>query len=259
MTGEVHLSCSIRASREELWEACSTRSGLECWYADRVTGTVARGSVLRLEWPDLGATVELGVDAVHPGERVLFVNGASQVSLAVFDGRIELSHAGLESDDDVQGFQSSWRVALSLLKHSLEEHPGSPRRIRWAARSVKASPELVHLCFTSPAALDKWVGRGSRMGGEGDAYALTLPSGERISGKVLSRSEGRDVALSWDEQNDSVLIFRTLPSPRIDEERVAAICWSKWGATEPGERALERQLNEALERLGAMLAMSGRA
>jgi uncharacterized protein YndB with AHSA1/START domain len=259
MTGEVHLVCSIQASREELWQACSTRSGLECWYADRVTGSVARGVVLRLEWPDLGATVELGVEEVVPDERIVLVNGASRVTLAVADGRLELSHAGLQSEDDVQGFSSSWRVALAMLKHALEEHPGSPRRIRWAARSVRASPELVHLCFTSSAALDKWVGRGSRMGAEGERYALTLPSGERVSGKVLCRTEGRDVALSWEEQNDSVLVFRTLPSPRAAEERVAALCWSKWGATEPGERALEKQLNEALERLGAMLAMSGRA
>jgi uncharacterized protein YndB with AHSA1/START domain len=259
MTGEVHLVCSIEASREELWEACSTRAGLECWYADRVTGSVARGAVLRLEWPDLGATVELVVEEVRPDERIVLVNGASRVALSVSEGRLELWHAGLESEDDVQGFSSSWRVALAILKQALEEHPGSPRRIRWAARSVRASPELVHLCFTAPAALDRWLGRGSRMGAEGESYSLTLPSGETVSGTVLCRSEGRDVALSWSEQNDSVIVLRTLPSPRKAEERVAAICWSKWGATEPGERALEKQLNEALERLGALLAMSGSA
>src|SRR5262249_7507851 len=155
------------ASREELWQACSTRSGLESWYADRVTGTVARGGVLRLEWPDLGASVELIVEEVRPDDRVVLANGKSRVALAVGEGRLELSHEGFQSEDDLLGFRSSWRVALSMLKHALEEHPGSPRRIRWAARTVRASPELVHLCFTSSAALERWVGQGSRMGAEG--------------------------------------------------------------------------------------------
>jgi tRNA pseudouridine-54 N-methylase len=97
------------------------------------------------------------------------------------------------------------------------------------------------------------------MGAEGEAYSLTLSSGERMSGKVLCRVAGRDLALSWEEQNDSILALRTLPSPRADRERVVAICWSKWGATEPGEHAVEGELKRALERLSGILAMSGRA
>jgi len=76
---------------------------------------------------------------------------------------------------------------------------------------------------------------------------------------VLCRAPGRDVALTWEEQNDSVLVLRTLPSPRASQERVVAICWSKWGATEPGEHAIETELRRSLERLGALLAMSGSA
>jgi uncharacterized protein YndB with AHSA1/START domain len=259
MTGEVKLDCSVRASREELWEACSTRSGLEGWYADKVTGTVARGARLRLEWPELGAAVELDVEEIQQNEHLVLVNGKSRVSLAVSEGRVELTHSGLAEQDDEDGFRSSWRVALAMLKHSLEEHPRAPRRVRWAARPAQTSAELAHLCFTAPAALDRWLGQGSVMGAEGEAYGLTLLSGERMTGNVLCRVEGRDVALTWEEQNDSVLVLRTLPSPRASRERVVAICWSKWGATEPGEHAIETELRRALERLGALLAMSGSA
>ncbi len=259
MTGEVKLSCSTRASREELWEACGTRSGLEGWYADRVTGTVARGAKLRLEWPELGAAVELEVEDVQQNERLVLVNGKSRVSLAVSEGSIELIHSGLADEDDADGFRSSWRVALAMLKHSLEEHPRAPRRVRWAARPAHTSAELAHLCFTAPAALERWLGRASALGAEGDRYHLTLLSGESMTGTVLCRAPGRDVALTWEEQNDSVLVLRTLPSPRASQERVVAICWSKWGATEPGEHAIETELRRSLERLGALLAMSGSA
>ncbi|HEX3597075.1 MAG TPA: hypothetical protein VHU80_18330 [Polyangiaceae bacterium] len=259
MTGEVKLECSIRASREELWEACSTRSGLEGWYADKVTGTVAPGARLKLEWPELGAAVELDVEDVRQNERLALVNGKSRVTLAVADGHVELLHSGLTEEDDVEGFRSSWRVALAILKHSLEEHPRAPRRVRWAARPAQTSAELAHLCFTAPAALERWLGQGSLMGGEGEAYRLTLLSGDSMSGTVLCRVAGRDVALTWIEQNDSVLVLRTLPSPRVSQERVVALCWSKWGATEAGEHAIENELQRALERLGALFAMSGSA
>jgi uncharacterized protein YndB with AHSA1/START domain len=203
--------------------------------------------------------LELGVEEVRPNELIVLANGKNRVSLAVSDGQVELTHEGLSSEDDLEGFASSWRVALATLKHALEEHPRSPRRTRWAARRAQTSAELAHLCFTAPAALDRWLGQGTVMGAEGEAYSLTLSSGERMSGKVLCRVAGRDLALSWEEQNDSILALRTLPSPRADRERVVAICWSKWGATEPGEHAVEGELKRALERLSGILAMSGRA
>lgn len=259
MTGEVNLKSSIRASREELWEACSTRSGLEGWYADRVTGTVASGAKLRLEWPELGASVDLYVEELRQNEQVVLVNGKSRVRLSIGDGTLHLLHTGLDDDDDVEGFRSSWRVALSILRQSLEEHPRAPRRVRWAARPARTSAEMAHLCFTAPAALDRWLGRGSVMGAEGEAYRLTLASGEMMSGRVLCRAAGRDVALSWSEQNESVLVLRTLPSPRASQERVIAVCWSKWGATEPGEHALHNELRRCVERLGALLATTGTA
>jgi uncharacterized protein YndB with AHSA1/START domain len=259
MAGDVNLIWSIRASREELWEACSTRSGLEGWYADRVTGTIANGAKLRLEWPELGATVELYVEDIRHGDRIALVNGKSRVQLTIGEGTVQLTHTGLDDGDDAEGFRSSWRVALAILQQSLEEHPRAPRRVRWAARPARTSAELAHLCFTAPAALDRWLGHGSVMGGEGEAYRLTLPSGEPMSGTVLCRTPGRDVALTWSEQNDSVLVLRTLPSPRASQERVIALCWSKWGATEPGEHAIHGELRRCVERLGALLAMTGSA
>lgn len=259
MAGEVNLVCSLRASREELWDACSTRAGLEGWYADRVTGTVTTGANVRLEWPELGAAVELRVEELRHNQRVVLVNGKSRVMLAIGDGTIELTHTGLEDEDDVDGFRSSWRVALAILRQALEEHPGAPRRVRWAARPVQTSAELAHLCFTAPQALDRWLGHGAVMGGEGETYRLTLASGELMSGTVLCRAPGRDVALSWSEQNDSVLVLRTLPSPRTAHERVIAVCWSKWGAMEAGEHAIESELRRSVERLGTLLAMTGSA
>ena len=258
MTGEVRLERSFRASRKELWEACATRSGLEGWYADRVSGTLARDGKVRLEWPELGARVDLDVEEHVPDRRIVFSHGATRVILAISEGRVSLTHEGLDAEDDVQGFESSWRVALAMLRHALEVHPGKPRRTRWVVRGVSTSASLAHLCFTEPEALATWLGRGATVGDEGQPFVIRTANGESISGDVLIRDGGRDVAFSWREQSDSVLVFRTLPSPTA-EGRILAACWSKWGPTQAGERAVVTELSRALDRLALVLSKSGEA
>jgi uncharacterized protein YndB with AHSA1/START domain len=259
MTGEVRLVQSIRAPRADLWSACSTVSGLEGWYADRVTGNLARGGSVRLAWPDLSAAVDLDIVDWVVNERLVFANGQSKVTLEIREGSVGLCHEGLADDDDIEGFHSSWRVALAVLAHALESHGGSPRRTRWAVRPARTSATLAHACFTEPAALSAWFGPGAVVGAEGELCALALGAKEHLTGRVLVRSGARDVAYSWKEQNDSVLILRTLPSSTSDDERILAACWSKWGPTSPGERAVENELKRALERLAALLAKSGSA
>lgn len=259
MTGEVRLERSFRASRRELWEACATRSGLEGWYADRVSGTLAADGKVRLEWPDLGARVDLDVEEHVPDRRIVFSHGETRVILAVSDGRVALTHAGLDASDDLPGFESSWRVALAVLGHALEVHPGKARRSRWVVRGVTSSPTLAHLCFTEPEALATWLGREAKMGHEGEPFAIRTANGDNISGDVLVRSGGRDVAFSWREQSDSVLVFRTLPSPTAADGRLLAACWSKWGPTQAGERAVVTELSRALDRLALVLSKSGEA
>jgi uncharacterized protein YndB with AHSA1/START domain len=259
MTGEVRLERSFRASREELWEACATRSGLEGWYADRVSGSLALDGKIRLEWPELGARVDLDVTEHVPNDRVVFAHGETRVILAVDDGKVALTHEGLSDSDDVAGFESSWRVALALLGHALEKHPGKPRRTRWIVRGASASAPLAHLCFTEPQALSTWLGQKAQIGDEGGAFSIQTAAGERMTGKVLVRDGGRDVAYSWHEQSDSVLVFRTLPAPDSEDGRLLAACWSKWGATQAGERAVVTDLSRALDRLATVLSKTGDA
>lgn len=259
MTGEVRLERTYRASRRELWDACTTRSGLEAWYADRVSGTLESAGKVRLEWPDLGARVDLEVEELVPDRRIVFSHGETRVTLEVADGRVALTHAGLDSSDDVEGFESSWRVALAVLGHALEVHPGKPRRTRWVVRGISTSATLAHLCFTEPQALATWLGREAKIGDEGQPFVMRGVNGDNISGDVLIREGGRDVAFSWREQSDSVLVFRTLPSPGPADGRIVAACWSKWGPTQAGERAVVTELSRALDRLALVLAKSGEA
>lgn len=258
MTGEVRLGKSIRASREELFRACATTDGLERWYADRVTGAMTRGSSVRLEWPELNAGVELHVAELVPNERIVLASGESRVTLTVSEGHLELVHEGLAPTDDVPGFGSSWRVALAVLAHAVEAHPGRPRRTDWIARPARTSATLAHLCFTEPEALTSWLGRAEKIGAEGQPYSIRLETGETMQGKVVARPSGRDVAFTWEERGNSVVVFRTLPSPS-EGERVLAVCWSHWTPEEAGERAVVNGFERAIERLSSVLLQSGEA
>jgi hypothetical protein len=255
----VRLERSFRASRQELWEACATRSGLEGWYADRVSGSLSPDGKIRLEWPELGARVDLDVEEHVLNDRVVFAHGETRVTLAVEDGKVALTHQGLDDSDDVAGFESSWRVALAVLGHALEVHPGKSRRTRWVVRGATTSATLAHLCFTEPQALSTWLGQKALVGEEGEPFSIQTAAGERMTGDVLVRDGGRDVAYSWHEQSDSVLVFRTLPAPDSDDGRLLAACWSKWGPTQAGERAVVTDLSRALDRLALVLSKSGDA
>ncbi|HEX7670607.1 MAG TPA: hypothetical protein VF395_13525 [Polyangiaceae bacterium] len=258
MTGEVRLEKSIRASREDIFRACATTDGLERWYADRVTGGVAEGSSVRLEWPDLNAGVELRVADLVQNERIVLASGDSRVTLTISEGHVALVHEGLAVTDDLPGFDSSWRVALAVLAHAVEAHPGRPRRTHWVARPARTSANLAHLYFTEPEALTSWLGRAEKIGREGESYSLRLESGETMRGTVIARPSGRDVAFTWEERGNSALVFRTLPSPS-EGERVLAVCWSHWTPEQTGERAVVTGIERAIERLSSVLLQSGEA
>jgi len=263
MTGDLHIGRRISAPGDELWQACATARGLESWYADRVTGTVAAGERLQLEWPGLGVSFCLDVEECAAPRRVAFRNGPSVVSLEVEEGHVALTHRGLGATDDFEGFEASWRVALALLGHALESHRGKRRRASWFCRRARTTAELAQVYFSDPGGLAAWLGEATALRGDGQKYSVRSFAGEAMNGRVLVDS-ARDIALSWQERNNSVLVFRTLPSPLSARERVLALCWSRWIHPSGGEEdhtvtTTENELRRSLNRLGRVLDQSGSA
>ena len=79
-----------------------------------------------------------------------------------------------------------------------------------------------------------------------------------MSGVVLAHTEGRDLALRWDEANYSVVSFRTLPSPTSPDERLLVVSWSRWSDLDNAER-IAGELDGALARLVQLLNQAGAA
>ena len=255
----IRISQKIPASLDALWVACATPSGIAGWQADKVTGAVRAGETLGLGWPDLGVSIRLDVIELLEGRLVVFGHGDSRVRFEVKEGEVELSHSAPFDEDEELGTESSWRLALGTLAHYLDRYAGQPRETVWLVKPAKTTAEAAHAFFTLPDALGAWLGRATApLGDVGSRYRISLSGGGTMSGVVLAHTEGRDLALRWDEANYSVITFRTLPSPTGEHERLMVISWSRWSELENAER-IAGELDGALARLVQVLGGAGAA
>jgi len=246
----------IAASRSELWRECATSRGLARWQADSVTGEVSQGSALTMSWPTMGLSVRVHVAEWIPNERVVYEVGSSRLMIIVSDGTVSLTHEGLRSNDEEDGMKSAWHTALGLLEHGLLHHPNQTRHARWFLQPVTTSPGFAHVHFTEDAALNQWLTSSGGIHEEGTMCRMALAWGAELTGKVLANVPERDVAISWTEESESCLVFRTFPSPRSSEERLLAICWSIYGRPDFPQESTQG-LQSAIERLGRVLSRAG--
>lgn len=236
------LRTSIAAPDELVWSYLSTAEGLACWQADSVHGDLTSGN-FSLRWPELGARLDLSVGELELGRRIVLRAGATALHLTLDEGVLELQHHGLDSQDDLKGFESSWLTALALLELAATKHPRTSRRVSWLFEEVPASAELLHCYFTEAPALGTWLGNTGRDLLSNDSYELTPFGGPAWSGRVLYAE--RDVCLHVGQWNDGALAMRSLPGQ--GGARIAALGISTWN--QPASDDLMETLQGALRRL----------
>lgn len=253
---KIRVTQPVDASRDDLWEACATADGIARWQADSASGDALEDGRLRLEWPALGASLDLDVVAATEGERLVLRSGDSLVEMTFAPGLVDVTHTGIDPSE-VEGMNASWRASLSVLAHQLSRHRGRDRDVKWFVRTAATSPETAHAYFTDEAALATWLTSRGGVGDAGSRAELTLIGEDAMSGQVLANVEGRDVVLTWEEDDDSTLTLRTLPSP-LDDNRILAVVWSRWGqSSDPARRS--GLLEAAVERLARVLESGGKA
>jgi uncharacterized protein YndB with AHSA1/START domain len=248
----------ILATRADIWRAIAEPDEIARWQADRASGRVVRGGSLKLAYPELGVELELAVEAAEPESRLVLSSGRSVADFQVDDEEVTLRHHGLEPGDECDGSASSWRVSLALLAHYLERHRGQARQTDWFVERVRATPGAVYCFFTQKAALSSWLGWGGDLGQPNDPVRLRTLWGETLTGRVLARTPDRDVAMSWDEHGDSVLVLRTLPVPSDPDHRLLIANLSRWGETGVPSATLAG-LGAACQRLARLLGTVARA
>lgn len=212
-----------------------------------------------MSWPALSVRADLEVEEVVEQERVVMRSGGLRVDMQLADERVTLDVTGAATEDEAQGSAAAWRVSLATLAHYVEHHPGQQRQMSWAVRPAEASAGAAYMCFTDAELLGAWLGSTSTtLDKPGARFVMELASGATMSGRVLALTPGRDLCLSWYEQDNSILALRTLPSPRKSGERLLVLAWSRWNATSSA-RTVWEDFESALGRLGRLLALRGDA
>jgi len=258
MPDRIEVVEPIRAPRERLWAALTEPLHLANWQAD-VARSLEHDGTLQLGWPALGVETELCVVEQRARERLVLSSGRSRVTFEIHEETLRLTHDGLVGQDEIDGVRSSWHVALKVLDHYLCHHYKHPRRVHWSVATVATSAATAHVFFTDATALDAWLTLGtSGLGEIGSPCHLSFAWGETLSGTVLARAPERDVAITWRERQNSVLIFRTLPSPSAPGERMLAVSWSHWNC-DGDDRNARAGFDGALLSLKRLMAASGNA
>ena len=239
-TKDIDLSIEIDASPEAVWRAISDGEELARWFpldAEVVPGV---GGTVTVAWgPDVVGTGH--IDVWEENRRLRYVESGGDQDVVVQEGGgeaavvaveytiegrggrtvLRLVNSGFSADDDWAEYfdtvESGWRYFLLNLKHYLERHGGTPRRMVRDRRKISL-PEP-----------DAWE---------------QLWSGHPVAVEMVAHP--LHLACRCEELNDALLFVELEPG----QDTYSLGVWlSLYGVAEDQAQELERSLGDCLERL----------
>lgn len=246
----IDLAIEIAADRSAVWRAISDGEEMSRWFAPRARIEPGEGGSVWISWGGAAESTAT-IDVWREGERLRTrAPGPGEQAPPQFveyriEGRggstlLRLVHSGFGAGDEWEEFidtlDSGWRYFLFNLKHYLERHAGSPRRMVSQRREV-ARPK--------PATWERLVGRGGPFATELPAVEgapVTLWSGD--AGTLVQVTPAMHLAARVPSLNEALLLLELEPGG----ERYHVGVWlSLYGAAEATADRLERSLGLALE------------
>jgi hypothetical protein len=169
---------------------------------------------------------------------------------------IRLINSGFREDaawnEEYEGVVSGWKMSLAILKHYLENYFAREKTSLLLMRPASFSYEQLHSYFVDSSKLALWLTKSGSIGKVGQACQLEFRDGGTLTGAVLADTE-REVTVSWEEIKGTL----ELKGFSMGPQRVAGVRCITWRSTEEQTQRLKKQLNEAVERLAALLPAHG--
>lgn len=257
-TKSIDLSIEIDAPTEAVWEAISNAEELQRWFPLNAEIEPGEGGTVTIDWgPDIRGTGD--IEVWEEGRRLLYVERpwgeakeGEAVRIAVeytLEGRggktvLRMVNSGFSADADWEDYidtlDSGWRYFLYNLKHYLERHRGTPRRMVWDRRKISL-----------PKA-DAWP----VLFGPGGLVSLQLPAQEGAAAQLWTGHEASvsmaappiHLACRCEELNDALLFVELEPgAPPYS----LGVWLSLYGVDEDRARELQQSLNARMEALAA--------
>lgn len=244
----VDKEITIRATPAQVYTAFVDARAIARWFVDAAEGVAKPGELMTWIFRDMNFRLPVPILEAQPNSE--FVTGADipgrlpalmEVSIRPVNGesgttRVRLVNSGFADgaqwDEEYQGVDSGWTMALATLKHALEVHPDRDRTHVMAMRPATFDPARLRALYTTAAGLDAWLGSDARITGDavhvGAELTLRTPGCGPLSGRVLADS-GREVLLEWREQS-AVLGLKTFAA---GPARMICLDFSTWSASPP--------------------------
>jgi uncharacterized protein YndB with AHSA1/START domain len=259
---KMEITISTTASPDQVYRAWADPEKISHWFTDKAEGQAEVGATITWFFDKFNYRIPYEVIAAEPGRRfairwnpppgrppgVLEVTiqqqaGSTIVSL-VNSGFLE----GAEWQNEYDGIDSGWQMALAILKHYLENYYGTPRSSFFAMRPANFTTERLLSFHRTAEGLAKWLTTSGGFNAVGDSFQLALRGGGTINGQVLALTKF-ETQLSWTEVH-GVLGLKAI---NMGPQKMLAVHGCGWGM--PSERAkeLEQQMERALESLAQAL------
>ncbi len=252
----------IRATPKQVWNAWAQPEHIAGWFADRAEGEPLVGSTITHFFDKLGLALPHEVIEATPGERLVLegvgpggIPFVQEIRVRADGGHtvLELVHSGFgndaDFDDEYEGIDSGWQLALAQLAHYLERYYGNARTNYFALAPARFTWDQLAPRFRDAVGLAEWLTATGAIGDAGDPVALQLAHGAPLTGRVLARSS-REVSVSWAEI-DGALELKAFPMG--PDRRVVALRASSWSDAPRPVADMEVWMSAACARLASVL------
>jgi uncharacterized protein YndB with AHSA1/START domain len=218
----------IDAPPERVWEALTVAEDLVRWFPLSARVTPGVGGSYGISWGESWAS-EARIEIWEPRRRLRTVTPRSagydadgkedtsrppleiavEYVLEARDGRtvLRLVHSGFGRDaswdDEFDSISRGWKFELGSLRHYLERHPGTPRTVAWARKTVERPAREAWALLTGSGGL---LSSGHlETAPPGADYSLSLTTGDAFDGTVVKLDPGFDFAGTARGWNDGYL------------------------------------------------------
>ena len=258
----IRAEIRTKATPQQAYDAWADPEKIAHWFPDRAEGKAEPGATITWIFDKFNYRIPYEVLIAQPAEKFAIrwnpapgLNaGILEVTISKEGGEtvIRLVNSGFregaEWNDEFEGTDSGWRMALALLKHYLENYFGISRASFLVMRPAEFSFEQVVPLHRTAAGLKKWLTKSGDYGEVGKSYSLELQEGGKASGRVLAKTT-RETTLSWDEIH-GVLELKAFS---MGPQKILCVRGCGWGLSPEKAKELEGQMERAVDRLASAL------
>lgn len=257
---KVEAQIEINAPVEAVWKALTDGEELTRWFPREARVTPGQGGSYWISWGgDMGG--ESRIEVWEPNRHLRTVvlegpwvseKGAAPPAPIAIDYYLEtrggkttlrLVHSGFGSgadwDEEYEGVKAGWAFELRGLRHYVERHRGTPRRVVWVEMAVAGSKADLwqQLSTLLP-------GLGQRAWQEGDRYSFQASTGDRFQGTVMNFGPPKGFSGTVENMNGAVL---RLLVEKCGGLLTASVWFSLYGLPEEEVRQLEERWTRVMQ------------